>query len=60
MFWNLLIFLEVDATATEFVIRDLEPATTYNVTLKPKDQNDIAWGAVSGFLNLFFPFISYI
>ncbi|KAI6240848.1 hypothetical protein M3Y99_00392200 [Aphelenchoides fujianensis] len=32
---------------TEFVIRDLDPATTYNVTLTPIGQSDGAWGVWS-------------
>uniref|UniRef100_A0A915DKV5 Fibronectin type-III domain-containing protein n=1 Tax=Ditylenchus dipsaci TaxID=166011 RepID=A0A915DKV5_9BILA len=38
---------DVSPTATEFVIRGLDPATTYNVTLSLKEQNDGAWGAYS-------------
>lgn len=38
---------EVPATATEFVIPDLDPSSTYNVTLMLKDQNDGAWGVYS-------------
>ncbi|UMM24223.1 hypothetical protein L5515_004561 [Caenorhabditis briggsae] len=36
---------DVDASQTEFVIRGLHPSTVYNVTLTPKDHNEVAWGA---------------
>ncbi|CAB3401714.1 unnamed protein product [Caenorhabditis bovis] len=36
---------DVEATETEFVIRGLHPSTVYNVTLTPKDHNEVAWGA---------------
>ncbi|GMT18237.1 hypothetical protein PFISCL1PPCAC_9534, partial [Pristionchus fissidentatus] len=36
---------EVDAKSTEFTINGLHPSTMYNVTLRPKDQQDGAWGA---------------
>ncbi|CAI5445350.1 unnamed protein product [Caenorhabditis angaria] len=36
---------DVDASETEFVIRGLHPSTVYNVTLTPKDHNEVAWGA---------------
>uniref|UniRef100_A0A914E274 Fibronectin type-III domain-containing protein n=1 Tax=Acrobeloides nanus TaxID=290746 RepID=A0A914E274_9BILA len=45
---NIIRMFDVDASETEFVIRKLDPATTYNVTLIPKDQKtDGAWGAYS-------------
>uniref|UniRef100_A0A7E4VM27 Fibronectin type III domain protein n=1 Tax=Panagrellus redivivus TaxID=6233 RepID=A0A7E4VM27_PANRE len=44
---NTIKTFDVDATNTDFVIRGLDPATTYNVTLQPKDQNDGAWGVYS-------------
>uniref|UniRef100_A0A914BWZ1 Fibronectin type-III domain-containing protein n=1 Tax=Acrobeloides nanus TaxID=290746 RepID=A0A914BWZ1_9BILA len=45
---NTIKTFNVDASETEFVIRDLDPATTYNVTLIPKEkQTDGAWGAYS-------------
>ncbi|CAI4231782.1 unnamed protein product [Auanema sp. JU1783] len=36
---------DVDASETEYVIRGLHPSTVYNVTLTPKDHNEVAWGA---------------
>uniref|UniRef100_A0A8R1HV11 Fibronectin type-III domain-containing protein n=1 Tax=Caenorhabditis japonica TaxID=281687 RepID=A0A8R1HV11_CAEJA len=36
---------DVEASETEFVIRGLHPSTVYNVTLTPKDHNEVAWGA---------------
>ncbi|ETN71312.1 fibronectin type III domain protein [Necator americanus] len=36
---------EVEPWESDFVIRGLHPSTVYNVTLKPKDQNEVAWGA---------------
>uniref|UniRef100_A0AC35FY35 Fibronectin type-III domain-containing protein n=1 Tax=Panagrolaimus sp. PS1159 TaxID=55785 RepID=A0AC35FY35_9BILA len=44
---NTIKSFDVDATQTDFVIRGLDPATTYNVTLQPKEQNDGAWGVYS-------------
>ncbi|CAD5222389.1 unnamed protein product [Bursaphelenchus xylophilus] len=44
---NTIKSFEINATATEFVIKGLEPSTTYNVTLQLKDNNKGAWGAWS-------------
>ncbi|KAI6201513.1 hypothetical protein M3Y96_00850200 [Aphelenchoides besseyi] len=44
---NTIKTFDVSPTSTEFVIRDLDPATTYNVTLLLKDQNNGAWGVWS-------------
>lgn len=38
---------DVSPDSTEFIIRDLDPSTVYNVTLTVKDQNVGAWGAWS-------------
>ncbi|KHJ91085.1 fibronectin type III domain protein [Oesophagostomum dentatum] len=42
---NQLKTFEVEPWESDFVIRGLHPSTVYNVTLKPKDQNEAAWGA---------------
>uniref|UniRef100_A0AC34QKY1 Fibronectin type-III domain-containing protein n=1 Tax=Panagrolaimus sp. JU765 TaxID=591449 RepID=A0AC34QKY1_9BILA len=44
---NTIKSFDVDASKTEYIIRGLDPATTYNVTLQPKEQNDGAWGVYS-------------
>ena len=36
---------DVEASETQYTIRGLNPSTVYNVTLKPKDHHDSAWGA---------------
>ncbi|CAJ0598951.1 unnamed protein product [Cylicocyclus nassatus] len=36
---------EVEPWESDYVIRGLHPSTVYNVTLKPKDHNEVAWGA---------------
>ncbi|KIH52134.1 fibronectin type III domain protein, partial [Ancylostoma duodenale] len=36
---------DVEPWESDFVIRGLHPSTVYNVTLKPKDHNEVAWGA---------------
>ncbi|GMS87185.1 hypothetical protein PENTCL1PPCAC_9360, partial [Pristionchus entomophagus] len=36
---------EVTANSTDFVINGLHPSTMYNVTLRPKEQSEGAWGA---------------
>lgn len=35
---------DVEPWESDFVIRGLHPSTVYNVTLKPKDHNEVAWG----------------
>uniref|UniRef100_A0A7I5E8R5 Fibronectin type III domain protein n=2 Tax=Haemonchus contortus TaxID=6289 RepID=A0A7I5E8R5_HAECO len=36
---------DVEPWESDFVIRGLHPSTVYNVTLKPKDHSEVAWGA---------------
>ncbi|WKY00226.1 hypothetical protein Q1695_014798 [Nippostrongylus brasiliensis] len=36
---------DVESWESDFVIRGLHPSTVYNVTLKPKDHSEVAWGA---------------
>ncbi|VDO74656.1 unnamed protein product [Heligmosomoides polygyrus] len=36
---------DVESWESDFVIRGLNPSTVYNVTLKPKDHSEVAWGA---------------
>lgn len=35
---------EIDSLRNNFTITDLEPGTTYNVSIRPKNQIDGAWG----------------
>uniref|UniRef100_A0A158P9A7 Fibronectin type III domain protein n=1 Tax=Angiostrongylus cantonensis TaxID=6313 RepID=A0A158P9A7_ANGCA len=38
---------DVESWESDFVIRGLHPSTVYNITLKPKDHTEVAWGVYS-------------
>ncbi|CAJ0579194.1 unnamed protein product, partial [Mesorhabditis spiculigera] len=38
---------QVESTATQYTVKNLNPSTTYNCTLQPKDHAEGAWGAWS-------------